>query len=445
MPPKVDKKIILNCVKTFLRHKGYYVSAAAELGISASTLQSRILIAKRLKLINQQDIPNKGNRAKTNIKCDKKWEIDDNKKSGNKVIWSIDDRVQTVEDAVAKAGVDLDIWEVERSIVNSWEVAMKGDIDDNGLPKTKTTPLWQVKVWLSRKIQKIYADAAFGLMSRMTEHSPAYKPIKRMRLSDPHMLEVSIFDLHLGKLAWDGDTQNTYNLKAAERVFENAVVDMVARASNINIERILFPLGQDFFHIDNIANSTVNGTSQDTDGRYTKIFMTGTIACVKAIDYLRTVAPVKVAYVPGNHDRTSAWHLVSYLDAWYRNDKEVEIDMTPTTRKYELYGCNLIGLTHGDEEPHRDLPTIMAGEEPQKWAQSTCREWHLGHYHKKKETTHVTGDTFGPMHIRVLPSLSGTDSWHYRKGYVKGRRAAEGYLWNKKLGYAGHYNVHARD
>jgi hypothetical protein len=114
-------------------------------------------------------------------------------------------------------------------------------------------------------------------------------------------------------------------------------------------------------------------------------------------------------------------------------------------RKYVSYGINLLGFTHGNEEKHGDLPTLMAQEAAGLWREDQHREWHLGHYHKKKQLTHNPQDTQGGTRVQVLPSLSGTDAWHYRKGYVKTLRAAEAYLWNYTNGYSGHFSVNVRE
>ena len=53
-------------------------------------------------------------------------------------------RIKTVDELLAKAGVDLDVWEVERFVVNQWEMAARlGDA-----PGVHVEPLYQVKVWL---------------------------------------------------------------------------------------------------------------------------------------------------------------------------------------------------------------------------------------------------------------------------------------------------------
>ena len=36
--------------------------------------------------------------------------------------------------------------------------------------------------------------------------------------------------------------------------------------------------------------------------------------------------------------------------------------------------------------------------------------------------------------LRTAPSLSGTDSWHAKKGYVENIRTSQGILYNKESG-----------
>lgn len=370
----------------------------------------------------------------------------------NQTILSVSNSIRTLEGALTAGEVDLAIWEVDRYVINKWEVGAKyreqdlswdkGTISGKAIRKNEwlVQPLWQVKVWLKRKVPQEVQDAIELLMARADKHSPRYKKLPAIiHIKDPHLLEISIFDAHFGKLAWKPETGTDYDLKIAEKIYHNAVVDLSSKAKGFPIEKILFPIGQDFFHIDNPNNRTVNDTLQDVDSRYAKMFECGVMACVNAIDYLMKIAPVEVLWVPGNHDRTTSYHLVRELNSWYRLAGNVEVDASPATRKYFQYGSCLIGYTHGDDEKHSMLPTLMADERPKEWAKSAYKEWHIGHTHAKRRQAYGMEDTYGSVTVRTLPSLSGTDSWHFRKGYVKGTRAAEAYLYSKNNGPSGYF------
>jgi hypothetical protein len=41
--------------------------------------------------------------------------------------------------------------------------------------------------------------------------------------------------------------------------------------------------------------------------------------------------------------------------------------------------------------------------------------------------------------IRMIPSIAGTDQWHYKKGYIKNYHAAESYLWDANHGVIGQF------
>jgi len=54
-------------------------------------------------------------------------------------------RIKTLEDLIKACDIDLNVWEVERHVINKWEVGAKGNV---GL---HVEPLFQVKAWLIRK------------------------------------------------------------------------------------------------------------------------------------------------------------------------------------------------------------------------------------------------------------------------------------------------------
>jgi predicted phosphodiesterase len=359
--------------------------------------------------------------------------------------------IKTYDEAIAAAKVDLTVWYVERWEATAWTVGMKirnGQDPDTRLWKPEKplqTQQHGVKLWLRRIAPKAVLDALDLIYGRLAKHAPKYPQVKRPRSTgEPFLGVLGLFDIHFGKLAWADETGDSYDLKIAEQVYRNAVDDLIAEAGGRNIERWLLPIGNDFFHIDNAHNTTAAGTPQDADGRYAKIIAAGEAAVVSAIESMRAKAPVDVIWVPGNHDTTTSYHLARTMAAWFRQTNDVKVDYGPSPRKYYHWHQTLIGLTHGNEEKHDILPSLMSTERPHEWAASSCHEWLLGHMHRSRQWQTKPIDTYQGTVIRVLPSLTGTDAWHYRKGYVGSKRASEIYFYGRDRGYAGHSVVNAR-
>jgi hypothetical protein len=245
--------------------------------------------------------------------------------------------IRTLEDALAYADVDTTVWRVRRWSATAWQSGMKlRTFDDKGKVAAEqpyVQDLWRVSMDLERILPKPWHDATEALIRRMMDHSPTYPvPPVRQRPADPHLLELDLFDVHFGKLAWKPETGNDYDLRIAETVYKNAVLDLLDRAAGFAIDTILLPIGNDFFHVDNHTNTTTAGTPQDVDGRYAKMIEVGTLAVIWAIETLMTVAPVDVIHVPGNHDRLTSLHLAREIAAWFRSCDRVTVDYSPTDR-----------------------------------------------------------------------------------------------------------------
>ena len=359
-------------------------------------------------------------------------EVEFGEKSGIITTRSLD--IKTLEDALKHAKVDSKVWEVERFSVNSWEVTMGKKSTKTEKPETYTN--FQVKVWLRRIMPTIMEQSIEKLLTRIESKSPTASKI--VSAKTPHgryMLEVSLFDAHFGLLAWGQETGENYDLKIAEARYEAAVTDLLQHRVGFKPELILFPVGNDFLHVNNPEGVTPMGKNVlDVEGRLAKVFETAERAVFNALEACRKIAPTKVIWIPGNHDPETSFYLCRVLKAQYHNNPNVTIDVSPSPRKYQHFGANLIGFTHGDEEKHDSLPTIMAVENRAIWGKVKHCEFHVGHLHKSKETRYLAGDTYGGIAVKTLPSLSGTDMWHYRKGYVKGNRVAESFVYEHDEG-----------
>jgi len=345
--------------------------------------------------------------------------------------------IRTLEDLMRVGEVDRNIWRVKKWTLNKWEMGYY----DPKSETAKTKPLFQVKAELERIAAKWLTDAE-PLLFRSLRNAPLPKTVKRK--SPERALELALFDTHLGKYAWGDETGTNQDTDLQARIFANAVGDLLNAAGD-GYEQIVIPIGNDFFQANNWLNETEAGTRVDHDGRMARVFDVGVSAVFAAIMACRQVAPVKAIWVPGNHDPATSFYLCKALENRFWGDRHVSIDCSPPPRKYWRYGVTLLGLTHGNEEKFHDLPAIMAQECRQDWAETTWREWHVGHFHTKKRFRTQDADESTGIRMCVLPSISGTDAWHFKKGYVHAKRAAEAYVWGKRDGYLGHWSVNARE
>lgn len=399
---------------------GGLTAAAHATGIPRGTLYSRA----------------KGCEDTHNIEVEK-W-----RESRSRDEWVIecrDTRVRGVDDAIKKAGVDLDLWYVQQVQVNGWDVTMKMKGKDGDVPYRAQNQ--SIRVVLKRKVPKSIADTIEPLIARLQKHAPKLPTVKNKKIIDPHLLELGLYDAHFGKMAWGKETGTDFDLALAENIYAQAGHDLLAKASSYPIGKIVIPIGQDFFHFcDEEGTTPKSGYVLDIDGRLPKIIDAGIRAVSKLVMHCRETAPVHLLWVPGNHDLTASLWLCKVMRAMFDKDSRVEVDETPVTRKAIRYGVNLLAYHHGDGEKPKDMPAIIMSEQREQLAGVEHIEIHGGHYHRTKAVEHVSVDSFpGDIIYRTLPSLSGRDAWHYRKGYGK-RQAAEAYVFSHATGYAGHFS-----
>ena len=263
-------------------------------------------------------------------------------------------------------------------------------------------------------------------------YAPTYPKIKRVK--GEHLLVINPADIHIGKLAVALETGDEYNTEIAYKRVLEGVYGLISKAKGFSIDRVLFCVGNDILHIDNVYNTTTAGTPQDADGKWWQHFEVALKLYVKCVEILREVAPVDVVHSMSNHDYQSGFHLAHSLKSWFRNTKDITFDISVSHRKYYKYGSNLIGLEHGDGAKMDKLPMLMANDRPQMWAETKYRYWYLHHIHHKVKYKWLDAKDFIGVTVEYMRSPSGTDSWHNRKGFTGVQKAVEGFIHSKESG-----------
>ena len=328
------------------------------------------------------------------MKKNKIVKIDTNERDENKF-----------DQLVDATGIDRELFDVE-----------KGSIWGSQYNMSASFKFMRRVVPTQNQVEKIIAG--------VKEYFPKkFTPVKRS--DGEYMALISMYDLQLGRLGVDG-TGTAYTKEKYKEILD----DLLTSVSMYPLEEIVFILGNDFSDYDNPFGSTTKGTQQHLDVGWRHGIDDQCELAILTVDTLRSVAPVRVIMVGGNHDMFSNYFLGKYVEGWYKEATDVVIDNSRKYRKFYKYGTTGFMFTHGNEEKKASLPAIFATEAPEIFANVTNREVHTGHFHQRAENYNMLTEEFGVI-IRVLPSLSPNSDWEDLKGYIMHNRAGVAHVYHK--------------
>jgi len=321
--------------------------------------------------------------------------------------------------------IDKAKWECTGYTTKSWNTTLKGK---DGNPVLTTN--YSVKaVFKLKEKEDLTKEDLSWLFEGFRSKASKIKPIEvkpKLETYTGNTAVLALFDHHLGKLAWGEETGENYDIKIASNRFLEVAKKLIGRSNEIGVDKIIFPIGNDFFQFDNSNTETAKGTRVDSDIRWKKLFRVGLGLLKEVIDYASYFAPVDVLLVQGNHDNMMSFYAFEALRGWYDDNKYVIICPNIMTRTYRQIGVNLLGFTHGDKEKD-NLYRIMQQEARELWGKTLHAEWLTGHYHK----THVE-EKQGVIK-RTISSLTGTDAWHYESGYIGSLKSAQSLIYNENI------------
>ncbi len=356
----------------------------------------------------------------TNSKYKYTTEINsDGSQTSNKLIEMSESNAKNPEFLLKAHGFCDKTWELKSAKNNIWNTRNK----DSG-----TLTMYSSKITVKPKVNISLKDIQEHFYNfEKSYESPQCIPTRYN--TNGKMLEINIADLHVGKLAWNGETGENYDYKIAKERFMYIINDILTRTELYKFSEILFVFDNDFFHFDQLETLTTSGTKQDSDLRWQKLFKVGIEMLVEGIDLLSKYAPVRTFYIGSNHDKMTSFYAMNYLYAWYKDNNNVAVDISPKIRKYIEFGNCLIGFTHGSYEKKNAIGKLMPIEAREAWGRTLYHEVHAAHFHSE----HVVKEENGII-IRYISSPVSTDNWHYEKGYVGAVKKAQSFIWDRELG-----------
>lgn len=246
---------------------------------------------------------------------------------------------------------------------------------------------------------------------------------------DPQLCMVlCLFDVHIGRESYKSYTNDTTDLQQQQDDFAKSINKIFENLPYDKLEKIILPIGNDFFNIDTPQGTTTKGTPQDNTKDLHSMYYTGLNLLVEVIIYLSAMCEVEVILVPGNHDTTTSNFLATSLKVFFRDNPKVKVDDTPISRKYRQYGQTTLGFAHGELKMEK-YAELLPYEAKEMFVSSKWYEYLLGDKHHEKSVQKEDG-----VVVRHLGGMTKSDVWTYNSGYTTSKRRAYGIIYHKEEG-----------
>lgn len=351
-----------------------------------------------------------------------KFEEDIVGKTGE-IIYDSVDEIKSLDDLIEKCKIDISKWDVVKYVQNYWG--------------NSKTPYWQVKAWLSKK-----GDAQL-FQDRFIKFLTTYQPVAKKTTSPDKgkkpeaSLIINKQDAHLNK--YDIGENDSIEWRGSEIEQKVSIILSQARLSN-NLKTITYIIGSDEFNSE-WTNATTKGTPQQNTDDYQKSFEE---ICHHEIDMitllLSNADTIEVVYVPGNHDEYVGWHLIKWLEAYFRkevDDERIVFDTETNYRKYKVFGTTAMMFNHGDAIKPAKLASIFPVEFREEWSYYDHFYIFTGDKH------HELSQDFNGIKFYQIPAFSKAKSkWDDKHGYTCSKGEVTAFLIEHGQGMTNIFKQH---
>jgi hypothetical protein len=212
-------------------------------------------------------------------------------------------------------------------------------------------------------------------------------------------------------------------------------VELIANQAQLsnNLEQITYIIGSDEFNSE-FTGMTTKGTPQTNTHTYHTSFEYICGHEVLMITMLLQYAEnVNVVYVAGNHDEFVGWHMVNWLQTYFRNTERLTFDCSPKYRKYISYGESALMFNHGDAIKPAKLAALFPIEFKTHWS------FHNNFYIFTGDKHHEVSHDFNGIKFYQIPAFSNAKSlWDDKNGHTMSKAEVTGFLIDQ---YSGMTNI----
>lgn len=329
-------------------------------------------------------------------------------------IETTDARIKTLDQLIAAARIDLDVWSVERWIVNKWEVGAKtarrkltwenglivdGFLDDPG--ELTVEPLYQIKAWLIRK-KPIAVNPTITPVEIRSNNLKA-QPRRIATDSDPKIRRALIVpDMQFG---FSRDLRSG----RLDPFHDRRAVDIVLQISErTKPDRIVF-LG-DLLDLPDWS---------DKYPRTPEFYFNTQPAIVELAWWLsqfrRSAPDAEIDYIEGNHERRMIAALRAHLNAAYSLRPANEIDLPESLSIPRLLDLDKLSIEYHSEYPdgvvwlspsvlvtHGEYVRSSPGDTAKHYVQVSDVSVIFGHIHRRESASRTIASPRGKRRISAV-------------------------------------------
>jgi hypothetical protein len=250
---------------------------------------------------------------------------------------------------------------------------------------------------------------------------------------------LGVHDAHIDKVVLTEETDRNSDASIEENVaeFEEHVLSLIEKSFNDGTHTLMFPVGSDFWTVNDDRNTTKRGTKQRVLVPFQRSFKIGVEILIRLIRYAAERFPkVIVPVVYGNHDEDLDFFLSVVLEQVFQNVDHVEIHGDKLERKYFQLGNNGIMLAHGyhckTKSKLERLPANFSQDTEESsriWYETRdgIRKAFLGDIHHEEQYQFLGGlDTVG-LNVQFMRSVGNTGKYEWDNGWTGVPKTA--YLW----------------
>jgi hypothetical protein len=211
---------------------------------------------------------------------------------------------------------------------------------------------------------------------------------------------------------------------------EDKIKNILLKSSYIhNIEKIIYVLGSDSFNSE-WTGFTTKGTPQSNILDYHKSFKAICQHEVSTIERLLSFSQiVEIVYCPGNHDQFVGWHMLTWLEAYFKNELRLIFDTSEKNTKVKSYSDSLMLFNHGDAMKQDQLARIFPIYCKDKWSSSNFYYCFSGDKH-----TNLSKDYNGIKCYRIPCLSTSMSSWEDKNGYTTSKAELTAFLIEENEG-----------